>query len=192
MSQAVKQAMLATRGLGKNERAVAIAIAAHTNKAGEAWPSVATIADYADCSERTAQRAIVKLVALGRLVWRHVAGIATRVYRLVAAAVQGVPSTGPGVTNDSTGVPDPAAGGDTLGDTRSGEGVLKEKGRAGARNWSLWKPKNKQTPPPWTERRGAALPPPSGGDRCQRPGHVGQLVGQCIPCRSEALAGGAR
>ena len=47
MSLAVKDALLATKDLGKNERAVAIAIAAHANHEGNAWPSVATIANYA-------------------------------------------------------------------------------------------------------------------------------------------------
>ncbi|WP_083673245.1 helix-turn-helix domain-containing protein [Micromonospora sp. CB01531] len=68
MSAAVKFALLATRDLGKNERAVAIAIAAHANHEGNAWPSVATIAEYAGCSERTVQRCLAKLVQLGRLV----------------------------------------------------------------------------------------------------------------------------
>ncbi|SCL31849.1 Helix-turn-helix domain-containing protein [Micromonospora nigra] len=184
MSQAVKAAMLATRGLGKNERAVAIAIAAHTNTAGDAWPSVATIAEYADCSERTAQRAIAKLITLGRLAWRKVAGIATRVYRLIVPT-EGVPSTGPGVTNGGTGVSEPAAGGDSQGDTRSGEEGLKGK-RAGARDWRRWIPKSKPGTA-WGERRGAALPPPAGGDRCTRPGHVGQPAHRCIPCRAEAI-----
>lgn len=191
MSQAVKAAMLATKGLGKNERAVAIAIAAHTNRAGDAWPSVATIAEYADCSERTAQRAIAKLISLGRLAWRHVAGIATRVYRLVVDAVQGVTPGTAGVTNDSAGATDQAAGGDSQGDTRSGEEDPKMK-RAGARDWRRWIPKSKNPAagrPPYPERRGAALPPPPGGDRCQKRGHEGQIAGRCIPCRSEALAG---
>ncbi|OKI43030.1 hypothetical protein A6A27_39060 [Micromonospora sp. CB01531] len=64
----MKFALLATRDLGKNERAVAIAIAAHANHEGNAWPSVATIAEYAGCSERTVQRCLAKLVQLGRLV----------------------------------------------------------------------------------------------------------------------------
>ncbi|MER7164475.1 helix-turn-helix domain-containing protein [Micromonospora sp. NPDC000207] len=185
MSQHVKAALLATKGLGKNERNVAVAIAAHMNSAGDAWPSVATIAEYADCSERTVQRAIAKLVTAGRIVWRQVAGRATRVYRLVAAAVQGVTNAGPGVPNQGAGVSDSAAGGDSQGDTRSGEGVKKKPRERG--NWRQWIPKNKNTP----ERRGAALPPPPGGDRCQRPGHVGQPAGRCIPCRSEVV-GGAR
>ncbi|MEV0805715.1 helix-turn-helix domain-containing protein [Micromonospora sp. NPDC050200] len=191
MSQHVKAALLATKGLGKNERAVAVAIAAHMNKAGDAWPSVATIAEYADCSERTVQRAIAKLINLGRLAWRRVADIPTRVYRLVLDAVQRVTSTAPGVTNGGAGVPDSAAGGDSQGGTRSGEEGLKEKPR-GARDWRRWIPKTKNTGrPPYPERRGAALPPPPGGDRCQRPGHVGQPAGRCIPCLSEQL-GGAR
>ncbi|MDG4792437.1 helix-turn-helix domain-containing protein [Micromonospora sp. WMMD1082] len=191
MSQHVKAAMLATKGLGKNERAVAVAIAAHMNSAGDAWPSVATIADYADCSERTVQRAIARLINLGRLVWRHVTGIATRVYRLVVDAVQGVSPAGPGVPNGRAGVTEGPAGGDTQDVTRSSEDHPKEKPRAGARDWRRWIPKSKARPP-YPERRGAALPPPPGGDRCQRPGHVGQPARRCIPCLSEALAGGAR
>ncbi|GIJ25495.1 hypothetical protein Vqi01_06570 [Micromonospora qiuiae] len=193
MSQHVKAALLATKGLGKNERAVAVAIAAHMNTAGDAWPSVATIAEYADCSERTVQRAIAKLINLGRLVWRHVAGIATRVYRLVVDAAQGVSPAGQGGAKSRPGeVTEPAGGGDTQGDTRRGEDHSKEKPRASARDWRRWIPKNKTTRPPYPEKRGAALPPPPGGDRCTKPGHVGQLVGQCTACRSEALAGGVR
>ncbi|MEU8264498.1 helix-turn-helix domain-containing protein [Micromonospora sp. NPDC048999] len=85
MSQAVKAAMLASKDLGKNERLVVLAIAAHTNQAGDAWPSVATIADYVGCSERTVQRTIAKLVPAGRLFVRKAAGISTHVYRLVPA-----------------------------------------------------------------------------------------------------------
>ncbi|WP_187398887.1 helix-turn-helix domain-containing protein [Micromonospora sp. WP24] len=185
--------MIATKGLGKNERAVAIAIAAHMNKAGDAWPSVATIAEYADCSERTVQRAIAKLITLGRLVWRRVADIPTRVYRLVVDAVQataeGVASAARGVTNDRAGVTDQTAGGDSQGDTRSGEEDPKMK-RAGARDWRRWIPTSKNPTgqrPTYPERRGAALPPPPGGDRCQKRGHLGQPADRCIPCRSETL-----
>ncbi|WP_176738217.1 helix-turn-helix domain-containing protein [Micromonospora inyonensis] len=89
MSQHVKAALLASKGLSKTDRGVLVAIAAHMNKAGDAWPSVATIAEYADCSERTVQRSIARLINLGRIVWRHVAGRATRTYRLVVAAVRG-------------------------------------------------------------------------------------------------------
>jgi hypothetical protein len=177
MSQHVKAAMLATKGLGKNDRAVAVAIAAHMNKAGDAWPSVATIAEYADCSERTVQRSIARLINLGRIAWRQ-----------VAAAVQGVTSTGPGVTNDSVGAPDRAAGGDSQGGTRSGEGDLKERKPRGARDWRSWIPKSKPGSDP--VRRGAALPPPSRDGQC--PEHRGWLAHNCGPCRADALAGGAR
>ncbi|MEV0733299.1 helix-turn-helix domain-containing protein [Polymorphospora sp. NPDC050346] len=189
MSVAVKEALLSTRDLGKNERAVAIAIAAHANQEGNAWPSVATIADYAGCSERTVQRCLAKLVQLGRLVVSKVAGIATRVYRLVTG--QGVTNAGPGATNEPAGVTDQASGGDSQGVTRSVEDQGKLKTRASARDWRRFLPKSKQTPAPaYAERRGAALPMTSGGARCQRAGHVGQPAGNCIPCRSEALAGG--
>lgn len=192
MSVAVKQALLATKDLGKNERAVAIAIAAHANNEGNAWPSVATLADYAGCSERTVQRALAKLVQLGRLVVTKVAGIATRVYRLVTG--QGVTNNGPGVTNQPEGVTNQPAGGDSQGDTRSVEDQGKLKTRASARDWRRFLPKNKNTNPatngyPYPERRGAALPMTAGGERCHKPGHVGQPAGGCIPCRSEALAG---
>ncbi|WP_425698885.1 helix-turn-helix domain-containing protein [Micromonospora trifolii] len=190
MSVAVKSALLATRDLGKNERAVAIAIAAHANHEGHAWPSVATLAEYAGCSERTVQRALAKLVQLGRLVVAKVAGIATRVYRLVAG--QGVTDAASGVTNQPAGVTDQASGGDNQGVTRSGEDQGKKKAGASARDWRRFIPRNKNTNPGtngFPERKGAALPMTAGGDRCAKPGHVGQPAGRCIPCRSEALAG---
>ncbi|MEU8170716.1 helix-turn-helix domain-containing protein [Micromonospora sp. NPDC049004] len=185
----MKQALLATRDLGKNERAVAIAIAAHANHEGNAWPSVATLAEYAGCSERTVQRALAKLVQLGRLVVAKVAGIATRVYRL--ALGQGVSSAPLGVSSADQGVTGQASTGDTLADTRSGEDQEKLKTRASARDWRRFIPKNKNTNPGtsgYPERRGAALPPTSGTDQCPR--HRGSLAHNCGPCRSEALAGG--
>ncbi|PYC73903.1 hypothetical protein C7C45_06100 [Micromonospora arborensis] len=194
MSVAVKAALLATRDLGKNERAVAIAIAAHANQEGHAWPSVATLAEYAGCSERTVQRALAKLVQLGRLVVAKVAGIATRVYRLVLG--QGVTNQPAGVTDQPSGVTEQGTRGDTLADTRSGEDQGKKKTGASARDWRRFlpnNPKNKNTNPgtsgyPYAERRGAALPPTSGTDHCPR--HRGSLAHNCGPCRSEALAGG--
>ncbi|PWR13462.1 hypothetical protein DKT69_20500 [Micromonospora sicca] len=50
MSQAVKAALLASKDLRPNERLVLVAIAAHTNREGQAWPSVQTIADYSGVS----------------------------------------------------------------------------------------------------------------------------------------------
>lgn len=191
MSQAVKTALLATKDLGKNERAVVIAIAAHANQEGDAWPSVATIANYVGCSARTVQRTLVKLVNLGRLIVRQVAGIATRVYRLVLGplAPQRVTQGAAGVTDPQSGVTNQPAGGDSQNGSVSPEvGKSNEKlKRAGARDWRRFIPKNKNTTPGYPERKGAALPPPPGGDRCQKSGHVGQLVGRCAPCRSEAL-----
>ncbi|MEU7711052.1 helix-turn-helix domain-containing protein [Micromonospora chalcea] len=187
MSVAVKAAMLATKDLGKNERAVAIAIAAHANREGNAWPSVATIAEYVGCSERTVQRCLAKLVQLSRLVVSKVVGIATRVYRLVT----GQPAV-PGGDSQSQGVTNGGAGGDSQGVTRRGEDQSKMK-RAGARDWRSWiKPKNPnpnpQRPPYGSaERRGAALPVAIKADQCPR--HRGNSRTNCGPCRSERLAG---
>lgn len=191
MSQAVKTALLSTRDLRGTDRLVVLAIAAHTNREGDAWPAVATIAEYVGCSERTVQRALARLVQAGRLAVRRVAGIATRVYRIV---VDGVTSLAERVTSGRAGVPNRSAGGDSQSVSPEVEEGLKEKGRAAAR-WFTRRGKNSnptRAPYPVPERRGAALPPPPGGDRCQRPGHVGQLADRCIPCRSEALAGGVR
>ncbi|MDH6462023.1 AraC-like DNA-binding protein [Micromonospora sp. A200] len=170
MSIAVKEALLQSHDLGKNERLVLLTLAAHANENGDAWPSVATIARYVGCSERTVQRALAKLVELGRLAVRQVARIATRVYRFVTQ----------GVTDQAEGVTSRAPGGDTQTVTRS-----EDHGKTKKKSWRNFLPKNHP------ERRGAALPPPPGGDRCQKPGHVGQVVGRCIPCRSEALGGAA-
>lgn len=171
MSTAVKAAMLATRDLPKNEGRVLLAIAAHANRAGDAWPSVATIAEYAGCSKRTVQRCIPKLIQLGRLAVTKVAGIATRVYRLVVDAVTSAvkPTPDSGVDEaaervDAKATPDPA------------------------RDRPRWIPKSQTRSYP--ERRGAALPPPSGAGQCPR--HRGCPAGNCGPCRSEALVGGVR
>ncbi|MGW5666448.1 helix-turn-helix domain-containing protein [Micromonospora sp. NPDC003776] len=184
MSQAVKAAMLSTKDLGKNERAVAIAIAAHANQEGNAWPSVATLAEYVGCSERTVQRCLAKLVQLGRLVVSKVAGIATRVYRLVqpdrrATAAAGVTEQRPGVTHSP-------AGGDSKRVTRSREDQLKGDTPVSAARWRRLLPTSRRAPlPAATDQRGAATP--SAGGRCQRPGHIGQPAGRCVPCRSEAI-----
>ncbi|WP_374250392.1 helix-turn-helix domain-containing protein [Micromonospora sp. R77] len=178
-------ALLESKDLRPNERLVLVAIAAHTNREGLAWPSVSTIADYAGVSVRTVQRALAKLVQLGRLVVRQTATIATRVYRLV----RGQPSGG---DNQPGGVTNEGPGGDSQGVTRSGEDQSKMK-RAGARDWRSWvKTKipspNLQGPrcrP--VERRGAALPVANRAEQC--PSHRGSPRGNCGPCRSEALAG---
>ncbi|MEU4781867.1 helix-turn-helix domain-containing protein [Micromonospora sp. NPDC023633] len=184
MSQPVKAALLATRDLRGTDRLVVLAIAAHTNTAGDAWPAVATIAEYVGVSERTVQRALARLVQAGRLAVRQVAGIVTRVYRLV---VDGVSSAIKGVTSGAAEVTDQAPGGDSQSGTVSPEveDHSKMKPRASARDWRSWIPKNKATVDP--VRRGAAPPPPPGTGQCPR--HRGSLAHNCGPCRSEALAG---
>lgn len=192
MSAAVKDALRASRDLPKTERLVLVAIAAHTNHEGNAWPSVATIADYVGCSTRTVQRALAKLVQLGRLVVAKVAHIATRVYRLVLG--EGATPSAPGVTSSAAGATKSAVEGDTQDVTQSKEDHSEVEARAGARDWRRFLPKTKRTaaaprPAPYPERRGAALPPPSTAPgRCPR--HLGQLAAHCAPCRSERLAGG--
>lgn len=184
MSLAVKGALLATKDLGKNERAVAVAIAAHANHEGKAWPSVATIANYAGCSERTVQRCLTKLVQLGRLAVSKVAGIATRVYRLVIGA--GRMGTASGVTNQQGRATDSARGGDSQGVTRSLEDQSMKDRRAPHRD--RFAPQRKQAPTLGCAERGGATRPMTGGGRsCSRPGHIGQPAGRCIPCRSEAI-----
>lgn len=170
----VKVAMLTSQDLRPNERLVLVAIAAHANRDGDAWPSVATIAEYVGVSVRTVQRTLAKLVQLGRLAVRQVATIATRIYRLVTG----------GGDNQREGVTTEPAGGDSLSVPVSPEveKTKEKKNRADARDWRRFIPKNNNP-----ERRGAALPPAPGGDRCQRPGHVGQLASNCVPCRSERL-----
>ncbi|MGW5669715.1 helix-turn-helix domain-containing protein [Micromonospora sp. NPDC003776] len=183
MSQAVKAALLTTKDLGKNERAVAIAIAAHTNHQGNAWPSVATLAEYVGCSERTVQRCLAKLVQLGRLVVSKAAGIATRVYRLVHP---NRPTTTPaGVTKQPAGVTKSPAGGDSQDVTRSIEDQLKADAPVSAPGWLRFLPTGRRAPvAAGTDRRRAATPT---AGRCQRPGHIGQPADRCVPCRSEAI-----
>ncbi|MET7749935.1 helix-turn-helix domain-containing protein [Micromonospora sp. NPDC005367] len=182
---AVKVALLASRDLRANERLILVAIAAHTNRDGDAWPSVATIAEYAGVSTRTVQRCLVKLVQLGRLVVRQVANVTTRVYRLVTGQPAGGDSERQGVTNGGPGGDSPKVSPEV------GEDQTKLKGRAAARDWRRFLPKNKtpqQQPCGYPERRGAALPPDRRTDRCPR--HIGERADNCRCCRSEALAVG--
>ncbi|MEV1331681.1 helix-turn-helix domain-containing protein [Micromonospora costi] len=66
-------------------------LAAHANAEGHAWPSVATLADHAGCSERTVQRALAKLVQLGRLAVSKVAGIALGTSCVTTVELVGAP-----------------------------------------------------------------------------------------------------
>ncbi|WP_091464486.1 helix-turn-helix domain-containing protein [Micromonospora inyonensis] len=200
MSQHVKAALLASKGLSKTDRGVLVAIAAHMNKAGDAWPSVATIAEYADCSERTVQRSIARLIIPrpDRLAPRrrprhpHVPARRRRRPR--------VTTTGPGVTNQRAEVSDSAAEGATLAVTRSGEESLKGKGSGSAPRdehgrlawWQFKRSRTESQRPSYPERRGAALPPPTGTAKCQKPGHEGQPLHNCGPCRGEQNGGGVR
>ncbi|WP_091311675.1 helix-turn-helix domain-containing protein [Micromonospora chersina] len=190
---AVKLALLDSKGLRPTERLVLVVIASHANvETGDSFPSVSTIAEHVGVSTRTVQRTLAKLVQLGRLVVRQVATIATRVYRLVV----GQPA-GPAVSggdSERQGAANGAVGGDIPSVSPEVSKPKEKNYRAGARDWRRFIPKSKspnpQQPNGWTPRQGAANPPAPGGDRCQRPGHVGQLAARCIPCRSEALAGG--
>ncbi|MGC4864949.1 hypothetical protein ACLQ3B_05900 [Micromonospora sp. DT53] len=67
------------------------------------------MADLVGISERTVQRALARLVQLGRVIWRSVAGITARVCRLVL----GVTSQPAGVSNSGSGVSNSPAGGDS-------------------------------------------------------------------------------
>ncbi|MGY3516647.1 helix-turn-helix domain-containing protein [Micromonospora sp. PTRAS2] len=192
MSQAVKEALKASKDLPKTERLVVVVIAAHANREGAAWPSVATIAEHIGCSERTVQRALAKLVQLGRLVVSKVAGIATRVYRLVT----GQPTV-PGGDSERQGVTNGAPAGDTPNVSPEVEKSNEKNNRAAARDWRRFLPRTRtpnpnlnpqRSPYPYPERRGAALPVADKVDQC--PSHRGSPRNNCGPCRSEALAGG--
>lgn len=187
---AVRELIRDTQSLSANERLVLVVIASHANANGDSWPSAATIASIVGCSLRTVQRVIVRLVNVGRLVVRKVAGIASNVYRLVAPSSVTPTSSGAVPTSSETAVTSPS-------DAQSSEVGEVEKG-AQARSWHRFLPKTK-TPPaeqpqpkrvnafPW--RQGAALPPAAGADKCPR--HIGQLRHNCSCCRSEGLGGAA-
>ncbi|MBB5828157.1 helix-turn-helix domain-containing protein [Micromonospora carbonacea] len=185
MSRAVKAALSASQDLPKTERLVLVAIAAHANADGNAWPAVATIAEYVGCSVRTVQRCVAKLVQLGRLVVSKAAHVVTRVYRLVTG--EPVTPRAAGVPDPAAVVPDPPTDGDTQGVSPEVEDPQKLKGRAAAR-WFARRGKNTNPGrPPFPERRGAALPVADRAGQCPR--HRGCPAGNCGPCRSEALGG---
>ncbi|WIM94267.1 helix-turn-helix domain-containing protein [Actinoplanes oblitus] len=182
--QLVKAALLASKDLGKTERAVLVTVAAHGNGMGDAFPSVATIADYVGVSERTVSRVLAKLVALGRLVARIRKG-ATTVYRLTVEAINRVVKPR---QNEATPPTDQATTPDTQ-EVSPEVGSKLGSSKGGFRRFFPSRVSNPQTSPvkPW-ERRGAALPPAAGEQKCHR--HPGQLARNCGACRAEALGGG--
>jgi hypothetical protein len=67
-SRVAKRALLDSKDLRPTERLVLLAVALHADDAGRnAFPSVDTVADYANVSRRTVQRALARLVELGHL-----------------------------------------------------------------------------------------------------------------------------
>lgn len=64
MSVEAIAAALPRRGLTPTQKLVLIGIANHDGDGG-AWPSIATLAGYAECSERQVQRAVRDLEAMG-------------------------------------------------------------------------------------------------------------------------------
>ncbi|SCG38849.1 helix-turn-helix domain-containing protein [Micromonospora coxensis] len=178
----MKAALLASKDLRATERLVLVAVAAHANREGDAWPSVATIAEYAGVSVRTVQRALAKLVHLGRLAVRQVATIATRVYRLITRH----PTTAGG-DNQQPGVTPTRPRGDTHDLSPEAEDHTKTTGRTAARNWRRILPTNRPAAQPHgTPQRGAALPVTTKAGQC--PQHRGNPASNCGPCRSERLA----
>ncbi|MEV4481707.1 helix-turn-helix domain-containing protein [Micromonospora coxensis] len=176
----MKAALLTSKDLRATERLVLVAVTAHANRDGDAWPSVATIAEFTGVSVRTVQRTLAKLVHLGRLAVRQVATIATRVYRLITRH----PTT-TGGDNQPAGVTPTPPTGDTHDMAPEAEDHMKTTGHAAARGWRRILPTNRPAAhgaPP----RGAALPVTTKADQC--PQHRGNPASNCGPCRSERLA----
>jgi DNA-binding transcriptional MocR family regulator len=182
----VKATLLTSKDLRPTERLVLVAIAAHTNRDGDAWPSVATIADYTGVSVRTVQRALAELVHLGRLAVRHAATITTRVYRLLTPEQ-------PGAGGDTThgGVTPPASRGDTQAvSPEAQEDHTKSHRRLAVPTWYRPAARSRRRMPspsaPHPRRLAMTPGPLPTADQC--PHHRGSLATNCGPCRSERLA----
>ena len=181
---AVRELIRDTHGLSANERLVLVVIASHSNANGDAWPSAQTIADTVGCSLRTVQRVVARLINMGRLAVRRVAGIASNVYRLVTSSRPAV--TSPKAAPTSSGQPV------TTSKVTPEVGKFSE-GSKGAprRRWRDYLPSGtkpqKAAPTGWVPRQGAANPPAADAVKCSR--HLGELASNCRCCRSEALGG---
>ncbi|MCY1145264.1 helix-turn-helix domain-containing protein [Actinoplanes sp. Pm04-4] len=180
---AIRELVRDTQDLSANERLVLIVIASHSNSEGDAWPSAQKIADTVGCSLRTVQRAVSRLLEIGRLAVRRVAGIASNVYRVLTSAPPATTSPEIPATTNGAAVTTAKVSPEVV------------KGSEDVKGWRRFLPsgtKAKTTGAPksgypYPEKRGAALPPEKGSQRCSR--HVGQLAHNCAPCRSEALGG---
>jgi len=165
--------------------AVLVGLANHADADGRgAWPSQATLAKYARKSERAVRADLAQLETLGLIVRAERGSKRTIVWNLAMARLA-ASTTPAGSTPPAT----PEASFRPARKPTSAEPAFNRQGTNTARSArDFSNGKNRWTPP---ERRGAALPPPAGGDRCPKPGHVGQVAGRCIPCRSEALEAAA-
>lgn len=175
---------------------VLIGIANHYGDGG-AWPSIGTLARYANATERTVQRAIEELVALGEVVV-HVREGGTRETRAdrrpnryeITLRPQPVDNSSDGVT--------PASGRDghgvTLVTTRGDAGVVHgvtlaspepsiEPSGKGARASAAPSP----TPVP-VDKSAAGPRPLPRPDRCARHQDAGFVSEPCMACRDARMA----
>jgi hypothetical protein len=92
-------------------RTTLLAIADHQGEIG-AWPSIKTLARMVNTSERSVQRDIQELVALGELTVEVQNAPTNRQYKsnLYWVTLPGVTEMSAGVTNDASGVTDLASG----------------------------------------------------------------------------------
>lgn len=113
--QIMNQVWRFSRSTGR-ARLVLLAIADHQGELG-AWPSIATLAEMTNSSERSIKRDIQELVALGELKVELQSAPTRGQYKtnLYWVTIPGVTNQDSGVTDSLSGVTDRAIRGDTVG-----------------------------------------------------------------------------
>ncbi|MET7399151.1 helix-turn-helix domain-containing protein [Dactylosporangium sp. NPDC005572] len=153
---------------------VLLAIADHADDDGVGFPSIPTLAAKARLDERTIQRIIRRLVGAGqlRILDGTAGGRRSNTYQLVMDRTEAI-STPPADCHPGDSPPVAESG-------HPSPGEIATPAPAESCRPNIIQPSS--------NRRGAALPPTVGTERC--PEHVGQLASNCGACRSLVLAGG--
>lgn len=126
--EAVSNVLQFSRAKGR-AKLVLLGIANHLGDHGS-WPSISTLAKYANASERSVKRDIQELVELGELIVELQAAPTNSQYK---TNLYWITLDLPGVTNSAAGVTNQVTRGDTIGTQTINRTIKEDKNKVGTR-----------------------------------------------------------